>query len=434
MTTVKFDAEKFTRMNDFGLWRIKMKALLVQQGLAEVIKGEDEFKKAVPAEKQDEMKEKAHNAIIICLPDKVLWEVSKEETATGIWTKLESLYMTKTFASRLYAKQRLYSYKINEENGVMDQFDEFNKLIDDLDNMDIKIDDEDKAIILLNSLPKSFEHLKDVMLYGRDGTVTLEKVQNALRFKELQRQVESKAEVQAGESLNVKTKQQKGGKFKKFSQDFKKSRNQKDKESGEKETRRCHFCTKQGHLKKDCYAYKKKQAQKNPKPDATEIIEKCEGAEVLNVIDTITGNDWILDSGCSFHMCPHKQWFMDLKHERLGSVLLGNDQVCSVEGIGSIKLKLHDGSCKILSEVTYIPQLKRNLVSLGMLESKGYCFKFENGVMYVIKGSTIVMKGIRNHSLYYLDVVAVFGETEVNVQHDINIWHKRLGHVGEKRL
>lgn len=57
---------------------------------------------------------------------------------------------------------------------------------------------------------------------------------------------------------------------------------------------------------------------------------------------------------------------MDLRYERLGSVLMGNDQVCEVEGIGTVKLRIHDGSCKILSDIRYIPQLKRNLVSLGM--------------------------------------------------------------------
>lgn len=64
--------------------------------------------------------------------------------------------MTKSFMSRLYAKQRLYSYKIMKEKGILDQVDEFNKVICDLENIDVKIDDEDKAIILLNFSPKSF--------------------------------------------------------------------------------------------------------------------------------------------------------------------------------------------------------------------------------------------------------------------------------------
>lgn len=78
-----------------------------------------------------------------------------------------------------------------------------------------------------------------------------------------------------------------------------------------------------------------------------------------------------MDSGCSFHICSHRSWFEDIdEHE--GSLLLGNDQVCKVKGIGKIRLRLADGSVKVLTEVRFIPQIKRNLISLGMLESKGY--------------------------------------------------------------
>ena len=48
----RFEAKKFTGKNDFGLWRIKMKALLVQQGLADALKSENDLEKeVVPDEK-----------------------------------------------------------------------------------------------------------------------------------------------------------------------------------------------------------------------------------------------------------------------------------------------------------------------------------------------------------------------------------------------
>ena len=40
MATTKFKIEKFTRSNDFVLWRLNMTALLVHQGLEEALKGE----------------------------------------------------------------------------------------------------------------------------------------------------------------------------------------------------------------------------------------------------------------------------------------------------------------------------------------------------------------------------------------------------------
>lgn len=31
---------------------------------------------------------------------------------------------------------------------------------------------------------------------------------------------------------------------------------------------------------------------------------------------------WVLDSGCSFHMCPYKEWFQELNEGEAGYVLL----------------------------------------------------------------------------------------------------------------
>lgn len=97
--------------------------------------------------------------------------------------------------------------------------------------------------------------------------------------------------------------------------------------------------------------------------------------------------------------------------------MLGNDQLCKVHGIGSIKLRMFDGTCKILTDVRFFPKLKRNLISLGALEAKGYEFKSQGGVLLVLKGSRVIMKGKRNNSLYYLEAKTVIGEvTVVSVQ------------------
>ena len=39
MGTTKFEVEKFTGSNDFDLWRLKMRAMLVHQGLDNALKG-----------------------------------------------------------------------------------------------------------------------------------------------------------------------------------------------------------------------------------------------------------------------------------------------------------------------------------------------------------------------------------------------------------
>lgn len=280
MSSTKFEAEKFSGKNDFALWKIKMKALLVQQGLADALKGEKGFLEKMTEQQKDEIMEKAHSAIILCLTDKVLREVAKENTAAGVWTRLEQLYMTKSFTNRLYMKQRLYALRFVEGKSIGEQLDDFNKSIDDLENIDVKLEDEDKAIILLNALPKSFEHLQDAMLFGRESAISLDEVQSALRAKELQKQ-NGGMQTSNGEGLNVT----------KFKMNYKKPRtpdssdnkkpNGKPKETEQKETRKCHYCKKMGHIKKDCYSLKRKLGFKIHKhEDSADCTEELEEAEL----------------------------------------------------------------------------------------------------------------------------------------------------------
>ncbi|GKF33535.1 hypothetical protein Tco_0106735 [Tanacetum coccineum] len=77
----RFDIEKFDGKNDFGLWQIKIRALMVQQRCDAALETLPTDMKA--GEKATLMK-KAYNTLILCLGDRVLREVTKETTDAGI--------------------------------------------------------------------------------------------------------------------------------------------------------------------------------------------------------------------------------------------------------------------------------------------------------------------------------------------------------------
>ncbi|GKB36539.1 hypothetical protein Tco_0881481 [Tanacetum coccineum] len=81
MTVTKSDIEKFDEKNDFGLWQIRMKALLEQQGLAVAL---EELPAATIVAYDNVIQKKAYSALILCLGDWVLREITKETTAMGI--------------------------------------------------------------------------------------------------------------------------------------------------------------------------------------------------------------------------------------------------------------------------------------------------------------------------------------------------------------
>jgi len=46
-----------------------------------------------------------------------------------------------------------------------------------------------------------------------------------------------------------------------------------------------------------------------------------------------------------------------------------NDAACSTVGIGSINRKMFDGHMRTLKDVRHVSDLRKNLVSLGVLEA-----------------------------------------------------------------
>ncbi|GKB01141.1 hypothetical protein Tco_0829185 [Tanacetum coccineum] len=179
----RFDIEKFDGKNDFRLWKIKMYALMVKQGCDATL---ETLPMNMEVGEKAALMKKAYNTLILCLGDRVLREVTKETTVVGIWMKLTSLYMTKSLANRVYLKKKLYTYYMSLGTKLGDHIYEFNKLILDLVNIDIEIEDKDQALMLLTSLPSSYENFMETLLYGRES-LAMEDVLSTLNSRELKK-------------------------------------------------------------------------------------------------------------------------------------------------------------------------------------------------------------------------------------------------------
>ena len=117
-----------------------------------------------------------------------------------------------------------------------------------------------------------------------------------------------------------------------------------------------------------------------------------------------------------------------------GSVRLGDDKPCNVVGIGQIKLRMHDGVVRTLTDVRYVPDLKKNLISLGTLHTNGFRYKTVDDGLKVSKGAMTVMRARRISGNIYLLLgsTIVGGAAIVESESDsTTLWHMRLGHIGE---
>ncbi|KAL5820776.1 hypothetical protein ACOSQ3_022658 [Xanthoceras sorbifolium] len=211
-------------------------SLLVNQGLAKTLKGKDALSESISDKDKDEIFEKAHSAILLNLEHEDLRDVSEEDIAAKLWLKLESL---------------LYILQMQEGKSIKEHLDNFNKIILDLRNIDLKIDDEDQAIILTYSLPNSYEHFIDAMMYGHE-TLTIEEVKASLNSKELKKKVlESKFKGSA-EGLVIRGRTEKKGSTSGRGRSRSKFKPTKQK---------CFYCHKEWHFKKNYTKRKGKEKE-----------------------------------------------------------------------------------------------------------------------------------------------------------------------------
>ena len=81
-------------------------------------------------------------------------------------------------------------------------------------------------------------------------------------------------------------------------------------------------------------------------------------------------------------------------------------------GIGTITFRRALGKLIILQDVVHVPGLKKNLISVAMLEDKGYDVVFSEGKFFLQYKETGQVKkvGIRAKNLYRLQVDGIYME------------------------
>ncbi|CAL9031518.1 unnamed protein product [Prunus brigantina] len=105
-----------------------------------------------------------------------------------------------------------------------------------------------------------------------------------------------------------------------------------------------------GHWKKDCPKLKNKEKEKT---GSEANVAKSGGEDFEFALASSSADDhskeWMLDSGCTYHMCPIREWFSSFEELDCGVVLMGNNNACKTQGIGKICLKMHDGTVRELT-------------------------------------------------------------------------------------
>ncbi|GJV14424.1 retrotransposon protein, putative, ty1-copia subclass [Tanacetum coccineum] len=310
------------------------------------------------AQTKAELNKKAHNAIILCLGNKVLRE------------------------------KKLYTFYMPVGRKIFEHIDEFNKIVLDLENIKVKFEDEDLALLLLISFLASYEHFVDTLLYGREA-LTLEDVMATLNSKKIKKR--SKAKGDDGEGLYVRGITDR--------RDLRQSRG-KSRLKSRGGRLKCYICQSDDHLKRNCLKNNRKKStgyvKKDEQPSSSGLT--YEDSEVMMVM---SAQDWIMNSGCSYHMTPKLDILFDFLECDGGSVQLGDNRECNIRGIGKVRIQLRDGSSFVLHN---------------------------SGKVKVINGSRVVLSGIqRDNCVYAWDGHAMACELNASVEEKDSLAQEGMG-------
>ncbi|GKC07685.1 retrovirus-related pol polyprotein from transposon TNT 1-94 [Tanacetum coccineum] len=301
----RFDIKKFDGKNDFGLWQIKMRSLMIQQGCDAAL---EILPVDMEAGEKPALMKKAYNTLILCLRDQ-------------------------SFTDRLYLKKKLYTYYISPGIKLGDHIDEFNKLILDLANIDIEIEDEYQALMLLTSLPSSYENFVETLLYGRES-LKMEDVLVTLNSRELKKRTEDTKE-ETGDGLYVRGRSDHLGKAHSGG-------NSRFKSMGGTGKLKCFICHSEGHLKRECPMKKSGGFVKKGKRDQDSDSFDDEGNAYFGEALVVVGNDemaeLVMNSGVSYHMTHMRDFLYDFKGFDGGSVQLVDNRTCTLKGTGKVKI------------------------------------------------------------------------------------------------
>ena len=113
----------------------------------------------------------------------------------------------------------------------------------------------------------------------------------------------------------------------------------------------CNYCDKLGHIVANCWQLRNKREKEEDnshEPAETSFAKSDFDGDVLFTTSAERGSDsdWVLDSRCTYHMCPHKDWFST--YHPVGSIVvhMGNNAQYNVIEIGTVKIKTHDGTVR----------------------------------------------------------------------------------------
>ena len=117
---------------------------------------------------------------------------------------------------------------------------------------------------------------------------------------------------------------------------------------------------------------------------------------------------------------------------------MGDDHALEIASIGTVKIKMFDGTVRTIKKVQHVNGLKKNLLSLGQIDNLGCKTHIENMIMKIARGTLVLIKAEKISANMFILKREILQEVNAcvasNREESIMMWHLNLGHMSEQGL
>ncbi|XP_021769901.1 probable L-type lectin-domain containing receptor kinase S.5 [Chenopodium quinoa] len=139
---------------DFGFWKMQIKDYLYQKKLYEPLL--EKKPEGMKDEDWNLLDRQALGVIRLTFSRNIAFNIAKEKTTTGLMKALSSMYEKPSASIKVHLMRRLFNLRMTDGGLVAQHFNELNSITTQLSSIKIDFEDEVQALILLSSLPDSW--------------------------------------------------------------------------------------------------------------------------------------------------------------------------------------------------------------------------------------------------------------------------------------
>ena len=421
-----YNIEKLDETN-YDSWSLQIKAVLIHQDLWSTISDDKPTAQDQIAAwtKRDE---KATSTIILSVTPMQISYIKSYSSACATWNTLRDIHRPKGPVRKVTLFKQLLNMRMSESDCVQQYVCNFSSIVEKLAETGIELQDELFAIMLLASLPTSYENFV-IALETRDELPKLSALKLKLTEEGERRKAGEQITQHGGAQVFMSQSNNKINNNNNISSNrinVNNNRNEKNnRQSGkQKQNFNCFKCGRRGHYAAQC---------RNGKPETSNrtVQQERKDTHAYSVFAATNDNNvlnkdvWCLDSGATSHICCNRSFFETfVAHVEL--ITLADQSEIKAEGRGTVRIN----ECNIvLNDVLFIPNLQCNFISVGRIAVKDVV-KFNSREAKIMdeNGKTILCAEKLGDLFLYTAKKNTLYMTTANID-EVMKWHNRYGHL-----